>query len=54
MPSIDDQPADRPGIPRVGDVAPDFRLPSASREERHLAALVEKQPTILVFYRGHW
>ena len=54
MPTIDDQPADRVRIPRVGYVAPDFLLSNASHEERHLAAMVEEQPTILVFYRGHW
>jgi len=50
----DNQPAARPDIPRVGDVAPDFRLSNASREERHLDQMVAERPLILVFYRGYW
>jgi len=54
MPITTDQPADRPDIPGVGDVAPDFRLPNASGEECHLADMVEHRPTIVLFYRGYW
>ena len=54
MSTIDKQPIDRPNIPRVGEGAPDFRLPNASGEERRLSDLVKQRSTILVFYRGHW
>jgi peroxiredoxin len=52
--TIDTQPVDRPNVPRVGETAPDFRLPNTSGEERRLSDMVKERPTILVFYRGHW
>jgi peroxiredoxin len=50
----DDQPAERPNIPRVGAVAPDFQLANTSQQTWHLAARVRTRPTILLFYRGYW
>ena len=50
----DDQPPGRPGIPRVGGVAPDFELPNTSREVRQLERMVAVRPVILYFYRGYW
>ena len=50
----DAQPPGRPNVPRVGAVAPDFRLPNTSRETRRLDDMVANRPVILVFYRGYW
>jgi len=50
----DDQPAERPNIPRVRAVAPDFQLPNASQQPWHLDEQVRTRPVILLFYRGHW
>lgn len=43
--------------PAVGEMAPDFTLPDASRTSDapcRLAALCDARPLVLVFYRGHW
>jgi hypothetical protein len=40
--------------PDVGDVAPDFTLPDATKTLRRLADLCAACPSVLVFYRGHW
>jgi hypothetical protein len=53
-PVDDGQPTERPNIPRVGAVAPDFTLPNASQQSWHLAERVKTRPVILLFYRGHW
>ena len=50
----DDQPAERPNIPRVGAVAPDFQLTNSSNQLWHLDEQVRTRPVILLFYRGHW
>ena len=42
-------------IPDVDDMAPDFKVLTASEEEFHLkAALKNTHNIMLVFYRGHW
>jgi peroxiredoxin len=40
--------------PRVGDRAPDFRLPDARGGEIALQQLLADGPVVLVFYRGAW
>lgn len=35
-------------------VAPDFAASDAEGQPRTLAALTERGPAVLVFYRGHW
>jgi len=50
----DDQPAERPNIPRVGAVAPDFQLTNTSQQLWHLDEQVSTRPIILMFYRGYW
>jgi hypothetical protein len=43
--------------PAVGEIAPDFTLPDASRTPDaacRLVELCEARPLVLVFYRGHW
>ena len=48
----------RSGIDRhslkVGDVAPDFTLPSARAEEVNLYRLLSQGPAVIAFYRGAW
>lgn len=50
----DDQRAERPNIPRTGDVAPDFQLLNTSQQLWRLDEQVRSRPVILLFYRGHW
>ena len=40
--------------PRVGDAAPDFTLPDATRRSIALAALRRDGPVVVTFYRGQW
>lgn len=54
QPVEDGQPTERPNVPRVGIVAPDFQLPNASQQPWHLDEKVRTRPVILLFYRGHW
>jgi peroxiredoxin len=44
--------ADR--VLKVGDRAPDFRLPNATEQLVDSAALRAKSPLIVTFYRGRW
>ena len=44
--------ADR--VLKVGDRAPDFRLPNATEQLIDSAALRAKGPLIVTFYRGRW
>ena len=39
---------------KVGDAAPDFTLPNAEGQMVGLAALLEKGPVVLTWYRGGW
>ena len=54
MTTADLQPPDRSRIPKVGETAPDFELLNCAGESRHLEALVNQRPLILLFYRGYW
>lgn len=38
--------------PQVGEVAPDFHMPSTHQEDFHLHAELEKGPILLYFYLG--
>jgi peroxiredoxin len=38
----------------VGDIAPDFELPSANGERVSLGALLDRGPVVLTFFRGTW
>lgn len=51
-PRSDLAPADLDRV-KVGQVPPDFDLPSASGGKLSLASLRGKN-VVLVFYRGHW
>ena len=50
----DEQPAERPNVPRVGAVAPDFQLPNTSQQLWRLDEQVRTRPVILLFSRGYW
>ena len=50
----DDQPTKRPNVPRVGAIAPDFKLTNTSQQLWHLEEQVRTKPIILLFYRGYW
>lgn len=39
---------------KVGDVAPDFSLKTASGKEVSLRALRQSGPVVISFYRGRW
>jgi AhpC/TSA family len=39
---------------KLGDYAPDFRLPNASGEPVALASLLARGPAVVAFYRGIW
>jgi len=41
-------------ILRVGDRAPDFRLPNANEELVDSRMLRERGPLVVTFYRGRW
>lgn len=41
-------------VPRVGDRAPEFTLPDASRQPVALRGLLGQGPVVLSFYRGRW
>jgi drug/metabolite transporter (DMT)-like permease len=45
-----------PGVPRVGQKAPDFTLLDTNRRPVSLLQLLSSSPrgVVLVFYRGHW
>jgi len=43
----------QPGL-KVGDKAPDFRLPSAGESSISLNETLSRGPVVLVFYRGDW
>lgn len=47
------QPGDQTQI-AVGMAAPDFTLEDEKGQKVNLAALVKKQPVVLIFYRGYW
>ena len=38
----------------IGAKVPDSTLRAADGSELELAALIKKQPTVLIFYRGGW
>lgn len=38
----------------VGDIAPDFNLEDQNGQKHSLSASREKNPVVLVFYRGYW
>lgn len=42
------------GVPKVGDNAPDFTLPSYHGQTVSLADLRANGPVIVSFYRGRW
>ena len=39
---------------KVGDTAPDFRLPNGAGEMIDAEALRQKGPLVILFYRGKW
>ena len=39
---------------KVGDKAPDFRLPNVNGESVSLSAVLAKGPAVVAFYRGSW
>ena len=39
---------------RVGDKAPDFRLPNVNGESVSLSDVLAKGPAVVAFYRGSW
>src|SRR5512142_176147 len=39
---------------KVGDSAPDFTLPDATRRSISLATLRQSGPVVVTFYRGQW
>ena len=41
-------------VVKVGEVAPDFTLPTSSGAPVGLASLVARGPVVLSFYRGRW
>jgi hypothetical protein len=41
-------------MPKVGDRAPTFTLPSAAGEFVSLEGLLARGPVVLSFYRGRW
>ena len=41
-------------ILQVGDLAPDFSLPSSLGGTVRLSDLLRRGPVVLAFYRGHW
>lgn len=42
------------GVPKVGDLAPDFSLPGVTGAPLSLAGALAGGPVILTFYRGAW
>ena len=38
----------------VGDLAPSFALPDGDGKLVVLSEVVQRQPVVLVFYRGYW
>ena len=49
-----DLPAEDTARVRVGEAAPDFRLPSFEGEPIALSDFRGDKEVVLVFYRGHW
>ena len=43
-----------PAALAIGDVAPDFRLPSPFGANVSLTEAAKLGPVVLIFYRGHW
>jgi peroxiredoxin len=41
-------------VPKVGDRAPQFHLPSANGSTISLKEYMGKRNVVLVFYRGYW
>lgn len=41
-------------VVKVGEVAPDFTLPTRAGKALALASLVARGPVVLSFYRGRW
>lgn len=41
-------------VPRVGDSAPQFNLPSSNGAMVTLKDYIGKSKVVLVFYRGYW
>jgi hypothetical protein len=41
-------------VVKVGEVAPDFTLPTTTGSEVALGSLVARGPVVLSFYRGRW
>jgi len=41
-------------VPKVGDPAPQFSLPSTKRSTVTLRDYAGKNKVVLVFYRGYW
>ena len=39
---------------KVGDKAPDFRLPNVNGESVSLPDVLAKGPAVVAFYRGSW
>ena len=39
---------------KVGDKAPDFRLPNVNGESVSLSDVLAKGPAVVAFYRGSW
>ena len=39
---------------KVGDKAPDFKLPNADGQMRTLSDILDRGPVVLTFYRGGW
>lgn len=42
------------GVPRVGDRAPDFTLPSQTGQPVALRDRLARGPVVLSFFRGRW
>jgi AhpC/TSA family len=42
------------GSVKVGDRAPDFRLPNVGGQTVELSALLARGPAVVTFYRGGW
>ena len=40
--------------PDVGQIAPDFTLPSSTGSTWTLSDAAAHRPQVVIFYRGHW
>jgi len=43
-----------PNALKIGDLAPDFKLPRAGGGSVSLTAARQSGPVAIIFYRGHW